>query len=180
DAAGTIVLDYGPRRFTVGFDEALRPFVIDESGKHRKTLPKPGAKDDPDLAPDAYQRFGTLKKDVRAISSDQIRRLEQAMVTGRRWPTADFRRFLVEHPLLRHITRRLVWTTGETTFRVAEDLTFADVHDEPVTLPEGASIGIAHPVHLGAEATAAWSEVFADYEILQPFPQLGRPVHTLS
>ena len=26
----------------------------------------------------------------------------------------------------------------------------------------------------------AWSELFADYEILQPFPQLGRPVYRLN
>ena len=26
----------------------------------------------------------------------------------------------------------------------------------------------------------AWAEVFADYEILQPFPQLGREVHRLD
>ncbi|MEW2358436.1 WYL domain-containing protein, partial [Spirillospora sp. NPDC029432] len=31
-----------------------QPYVVDGSGKPRKTLPKPGAKDDPELAPAAY------------------------------------------------------------------------------------------------------------------------------
>jgi hypothetical protein len=184
DADGTLVLDYGPRRFTVGFDEELKPFVIDEAGRHRKTLPKPGAKDDGELAPAAHQRFGTLKKEVRAVSADQIRRLERAMVTGRRWSTAEFQRYFVEHPLLRHIARRLVWTTEHTPFRIAEDGTAADIHDEVLTLAETAEIGIPHPMELGyvefGDAVPAWARLFAEYEILQPFPQLGRPMDELT
>ncbi|MFI0351138.1 DUF4132 domain-containing protein [Actinomadura sp. 9N407] len=184
DAAGTLVLDYGPRRFTVGFGEQLQPHVIDEAGKHRKTLPKPGARDDADLAPAAYQRFSALKKEVRAVAGDQVQRMERAMVTGRRWEPEEFQRYFVDHPLLRHIARRLVWTTQDTPFRIAEDRTFADIGDKAVTLPETARIGIAHPMELGYEefgdAVADWAEVFADYEILQPFPQLARPMHALT
>ncbi|MQY09341.1 DUF4132 domain-containing protein [Actinomadura macrotermitis] len=171
-----LVLDYGPRRFTVGFDEQLRPFVRDESGKLRKALPKPGAKDDPDLAPAAYQRFTQLKKDVRAIASIQMRRLEQAMVDGRRWAVPDFRRFFAGHPLMRHIAHRLVWLADDgTAFRIAEDGSFADVADDAYTPPDGARVRVAHPVHLDG-AIARWAELFEDYEISQPFPQLARPV----
>src|SRR5262249_36878220 len=34
-------------------------------------------------------------------------------------------------------------------------------------LAEDATVRLAHPLHLG-DAVAAWSELFADYEILQP------------
>ncbi|GAA2417411.1 hypothetical protein GCM10010191_30030 [Actinomadura vinacea] len=179
DAEGSMTLDYGPRRFTVGFDEQLRPTVIDEQGKARKSLPKPGVKDDAELAPAAHQRFGGLKKDVRALAGDQIRRMERAMTERRRWEPADFRELLVGHPLLWHIVRRLVWVHEDgvkrTAFRVAEDRTLADVNDDVLTLPEAGLVGIAHPVHLG-EDLAGWAETFADYEIMQPFSQLGRPV----
>ncbi|TDD88896.1 DUF4132 domain-containing protein [Actinomadura darangshiensis] len=177
DADGTLTLDYGPRRFTVGFDEQLKPFVTGEDGRQRKTLPKPGAKDDPELAPDAHRRFAAMKKDVRAIAADQIVRLETAMVTGRRWTDEEFRTFVVAHPLIRHLARRLVWTAGEEPFRIAEDGTFATADDEAYEPPGGAPIGIAHPLHLDV---AAWSRLFRDYEILQPFPQLARPVATLD
>jgi hypothetical protein len=183
DTGGGLVLDYGPRRFVVGFDEQLKPYVSDEDGKRRKDLPKPGAKDDPELAPAAKQRFAALKKDVRTIAADQIRRLESAMVAGRRWTPAEFGDFFAGHPLMWHIARRLVWvsedTVGATAFRIAEDRTLADAGDDTFTLPEDARVGIAHPVRLGA-AVQTWSELFADYEITQPFPQLGRPVHTLT
>ncbi|GIH23298.1 hypothetical protein Aph01nite_16080 [Acrocarpospora phusangensis] len=181
-ADGSLTLDYGRRRFVVGFDEQLKPYVTDAAGKRLKNLPKPGANDDPELAPAASQRFAGLKKDVRAVASDNIRRLEQAMVTRRRWTGAEFRRLLVGHPLLWHIVRRLVWglydASGRLTgaLRVAEDRSFADVEDDTLTLPDEAVVGVAHPLELGEEL-AAWAEVFADYEILQPFPQLGRETY---
>jgi hypothetical protein len=183
DADGSLVLDYGPRRFVVGFDEQLGPVVADEDGKRRKALPKPGAKDDAEAASAAYKAFAGLKKDVRTVAADQLRRLETAMVTGRRWTPGEFRDHLVNHPLIWHIARRLVWVSEDggkaTAFRIAEDRTFADVEDDAFSLPDSACVGIIHPVHLG-DALEAWSEVFADYEILQPFPQLGRDVHTLT
>ncbi|MEV5827380.1 DUF4132 domain-containing protein [Spirillospora sp. NPDC052242] len=183
DADGSMTLDYGPRRFTVGFDEQLKPFVVDESGKLRKALPKPGAKDDPELAPAAHKAFAALKKDVRTVAADQLRRLERAMVEGRRWTPDAFRAHLVRHPLVGHLARRLVWVAedggGTASFRVAEDGTFADAADETFVLAESARVGIAHPLHLG-DSLGSWGEVFADYEILQPFEQLARPVHVLT
>ncbi|MGW6445823.1 WGR and DUF4132 domain-containing protein [Lentzea sp. NPDC055074] len=180
DDAATLVIDYGPRQFTVGFDEQLKPFVLDPDGKRRKDLPKPGAKDDQDQAPLEHKRFTALKKDVRTIASDQIQRLERAMVDQRTWSAEEFLTVLAAHPLLWHLVRRLVWITDEgESFRLAEDRTFADAEDDEFTLPDTATVRVAHAVDLRA-TSAAWGEVFADYEILQPFPQLGRPVHLLS
>ncbi|MEV6719192.1 DUF4132 domain-containing protein [Lentzea sp. NPDC051208] len=180
DDAATLVVDYGPRRFTVGFDEQLKPFVLDSDGKRRKDLPKPGAKDDQERAPLEHKRFMALKKDVRTIASDQIQRLERAMVDQRTWSAEEFLTVFAAHPLLWHLVRRLVWITGEgTSFRLAEDRTLADANDDEFTLPEDAVVRVAHAVDL-RDAAAAWGEVFADYEILQPFPQLGRPVHLVA
>lgn len=189
DPDGTSVIDYGPRKFTVGFDEQLRPFVLDEEGKQRKDLPAPGARDDAELAPAARKRFMDLKKDVRSAAAIQLRRLENAMVTQRTWSLEEFRSLFVEHPLIWHLSRRLLWLAGGgaggsqggavTAFRVAEDRTFADVEDGAFKPADDAIIRLAHPLHLG-EAVAAWSELFADYEILQPFPQLGREVYRLT
>ncbi|RSN71538.1 DUF4132 domain-containing protein, partial [Actinomadura sp. WAC 06369] len=146
DADGTMTLDYGRRSFVVGFDEHLKPFVTDEAGKGRKTLPKPGVKDDPELAPAAYKRFAELKKGARAVASEQIKRLEQAMIGGRSWTPDEFRTIFAEHPLLRHVVRRLVWAADATAFRVAEDGTCADVHDNAFVLPEDARVTIPHPL----------------------------------
>ncbi len=185
DDAGSLVLDYGTRQFTVGFDEQLRPYVADSAGKRLKALPKPGTRDDAELAPAAFKQFAALKKDVRTVAADQIRRLERAMVTGRRWTGTEFRQLFVAHPLLWHIVRRIVWAVydeaGKPTgaLRVAEDRSFSDAHDDEMTPAADATVGVAHPLHLG-DTLADWVEVFADYEILQPFPQLSRETFVLT
>ncbi|GAA2454248.1 hypothetical protein GCM10010191_86390 [Actinomadura vinacea] len=106
------------------------------------------------------------------------------MAAGRRWSVPEFRAFVLGHPLLWHFARRLVWVSehdgARAAFRIAEDRTLADAADAVFTPPDGALVGIVHPVALGERATKEWARVFADYEILQPFPQLGRPVHALT
>ncbi|MFD8086334.1 DUF4132 domain-containing protein [Kitasatospora sp. NPDC059722] len=185
DPDGTTVVDYGPRRFTVGFDEELRPYVLDGDGKRLKDLPAPGVRDDQELAPAERKRFVALKKEVRAIASDQIRRLEAAMVAGRTWTAGEFRELFVQHPLVQHLVRRLVWlaesTDGTTTaFRVTGEHSFADVEDSVFVLPEDATVRLPHPLLLGEAAVAAWVERSAAHGIAQPFPQLARPVRAVT
>lgn len=186
DDSGSLTLDFGPRRFTVSFDEALKPFVRDENGNSRlKDLPKPNKNDDETLATEAVSRYKQLKKDARTVAAQQIMRLESAMCLRRRWTPEQFRLFLVEHPLVRHITRRLVWgvyseeNTLLTCFRVAEDNSYSDAEDNPFSLPEG-QIGIPHVLEMAPEDTAAFGQLFADYELLPPFHQLDRNHYSLA
>ncbi|WP_033218834.1 DUF4132 domain-containing protein [Kitasatospora phosalacinea] len=188
DADGTTRLDYGPRSFTVALDPQLRPYLVDGSGKRRTAVPAPTAKDDPELAPAARKRYAALKKELHAVGAEQIARLETAMVAQRAWSAAEFTSLLLAHPLLGQLTRRLLWTAeqnsgpdadGRTAFRVAEDRTFADVRDEPFALPADAVVRLAHPALLGGDL-APWAELFTDYLVIQPFPQLGRPVCALT
>ncbi|MFG3341479.1 DUF4132 domain-containing protein [Glycomyces sp. NPDC048151] len=179
-----LVLDYGPRRFTVRFDEQLKPFVHDGDGKPRKTLPKPGKNDDAAVAGHAYERFTALKKDLRTVAADLVKRLEAAMVDGREWTLAEFREHYVEHALSGHLARRLVWLAdhagARTAFRIAEDGTFSDADDETFTPATGSMVRLAHPALLGSDAVRAWAELLADYEVLQPFEQMNRPVFALT
>ncbi|MFD0906002.1 DUF4132 domain-containing protein, partial [Actinomadura sediminis] len=183
DDDGAVTVDYGRRRFTVRFDARLRPVVTDEDGVLRKSLPKPGKRDDPRLAPAAHAAFAELRKKVADAAAVQVTRLENAMRTGRAWTPAQFRDYAVRDPLVRQIARRLVWLAHDdgaaTAFRIAEDGTFADARDDVFTPSGAARITVAHPVRLGA-AAGTWAAILADYELLQPFPQLDHPVWTLT
>ncbi len=195
DEHGTLLLDFGPRRFRVGFDETLKPYVRDADGARLADLPKPKKTDDDALSSAAVERFKTLKKDARTIASQQVTRLEIAMCTRRRWEREVFERFLAGHPLVRHLVQRLIWGVYEiesaedraggrllACFRVAEDGSCGDADDAPVDLPQGERIryGLPHALELPAEVAAAFAQVLADYELLQPFPQLGRDSYMLS
>lgn len=199
DAQGTLRLDFGPRAFKVGFDETLKPYVREiaadgSDGARLPDLPKPKKTDDPALSQEAVERFKLLKKDARTIASQQLLRLEVAMCTRRRWTPAVFRTFLAGHPLVRHIVQRLVWGVYavedggshggmlSACFRVAEDGSATTAEDDPFDIPEGAQvrIGVPHALEITPADAAAFGQIFADYELLQPFPQIGRDTYTLT
>ncbi|WP_216651204.1 DUF4132 domain-containing protein [Actinomadura litoris] len=123
-----------------------------------------------------------MRKDARRVAAERVHRLEAAMVAGERWPLREFRAHFADHPLVWHIAHRLVWAAeheGEVTpFRIAEDRGLADASDGDFTPPPTALVCVAHPLLLDGPET--WSELFADYAILQPFLQLARAVHTLT
>lgn len=183
DPEGRRVFDYGPRRFEFALGPDLKPMVRDEAGKLRKDPPKPAAKDDPEQAAAAQAEWKLFKKQLREVMKIQPARLEQAMVTGRRWSPDAFRRLLVAHPLMTHLVRLVLWgdyggDAAPRPFRVSEDRELLDAEDEPVA-PAG-EVGIVHPLELDEAARGRWGEVFADYELVPPFPQLGREVHRLE
>ena len=109
DERGTLILDFGPRRFTVGFDEALTPLVRDQDGARLKTLPKPRSGDDPALAKEAAASWRRLKKDARTVAAQQVVRFERAMTQRQRWTPQEFTELIVGHPLVGHVAHRLVW-----------------------------------------------------------------------
>ncbi|MDP9793285.1 hypothetical protein J2S43_001797 [Catenuloplanes nepalensis] len=180
DADGRITLDYGPRRFTVSFDVKLNPLIADAEGRRRKSLPPVAAADDATLAEEARAAFAVLKKEARALATERLRALEEAMVTGRSWTPSQVRAFFTDHPAVRYPARALLWqVAGGPAFRVAEDGSFADVDDKTLVLDDERRVTLFHPAPAGPEL-ALWAETFADYEIFQPFPQLGREVHRLA
>jgi len=67
-----------------------------------------------------------------------------------------------------------------SSFRYMEDGTFTDVEENDVELDESAAIGLCHPLDLGAELSAEWSQQLSDYEIKQPIEQLSRKVFALA
>lgn len=187
DDNGSLLLDFGPRQFTVSFDETLKPFVRDVSGSRLKDLPKPNKSDDESQANDAVNRYKLLKKDARTVAAQQVARLESAMCLRRRWSPENFQLFLVEHPLVRHLTRRLIWGVYSAEnqllacFRVAEDNSYSTADDDLFTLPEGdISIGIPHVLEISPTDAAAFGQLFADYELLPPFRQLDRNSYALT
>ncbi|WP_156409933.1 DUF4132 domain-containing protein [Duganella sp. Root198D2] len=186
DQNGRLALDFGPRSFIVRFDEHLLPYVCDSDGKRIKDLPKPNSKDDEAIAKAASQRYKDLKKQAKNVARAQVNRLEDAMCGQRRWSAEEFETLLVRHPLLRHLVLRLVWGSYDasgkllTLFRVAEDLSYADASDNALQLPLDAKLGIPHRLELADADAQAFAQLFADYEVLQPFEQLGRATYRLD
>lgn len=200
-ADGKVVLDLGPnRRATVTFDAQLQCLLHDEDGARQKQLPRTGRGIDPDKAAAAATLFSELQEDVAAIAELRAVSLERAMIDGRTWSmtpalslrasaiasasrtsTSDFAAAWVDHPLMKHMSRGVVWEARAEDgrrlafFRIAEDGSFADENDDHHDLPARTTqIGVAHPARMTAEQRSKFRAMFADYKIVQPFEQLAR------
>ncbi|MBW9232710.1 DUF4132 domain-containing protein [Leptospira santarosai] len=187
DEEGKREFDFGPRKFQFVLGPDLKPMVKDEDGKIKDDLPKPNSKDDSDSANASVEEWKLMKKQIREIGKIQAQRMEQAMVTGRRWKTEEWEMLIAKHPLMTHIAKTILWWVcfpdrekSVEVFRLTEERDYADVHDNSLNLRGGSYVGIVHPLLLLSEEKKSWGQLFTDYEIVSPFSQLGRPVYVLS
>jgi hypothetical protein len=184
DDRGETSLDYGPRKFTAllaGGDVAVR----DETGKTQASLPRVSKDDDPKLAAAAQETWRALKKDAQEAFRAQTRRFEHALRTQRKWPRADLEGVLVRKRILHELARRLVFCAldGATPlfrFRIVEDGTFSDVADRHADLSRATHVVLAHPLDMSDDERTRWGQLFSDYELVQPFPQIGRETFVLD
>ena len=178
-----LIFNLGSRHFRLHFDESAQPFLKNEQGLRQKDLPKPNAQDNAHLATQETKRWKTLKKLCRTVVSEQIRRLEWALASQRTWSAAEFARLFRQHPMLRELARRLLWSTQEDAprrFRLSEDYIPVDLDDAPVSLDDTSWVTLTHPMELEAAERDAWLQIWNDYELLQPFEQLTRQTYRLD
>ncbi len=182
DAAARLVLDYGERSFTARVDAHGRWRLSDEEGKPLKSLPAARKAEAEDIVKEARRALKKAKREVKEVFKVQPLRLYQAMCTERSWPLAEWRSFLLEHPLLGPLCRRLVWLelSDGQSFRPTEDGGLIDAAHEEVSLPPRARVGLAHASLLPADLGEAWLEHLGDYSLTPLFPQFGRPVRPLE
>lgn len=183
---GERIFDFGPRQFSFVLTSDLKALVRDNDGNIKTELPKPGTSDDATKAETAIAEWKLMKQQIKEVAKVQVLRLEQAMVTRRQWCCSDFKKLLVQHPLMANLVRMLIWGSFDDegllikSFRISEDRSFADENDKEIQLDDSEKIGIVHPLHLTPETRARWTELFSNYEIISPFPQLARQIFALE
>lgn len=181
---GTRVFDYGPRKFTVRLTPSLKLVITTEAGKVLKSMPAPGKTDDMEKAPTAYNAYKNLKKQIKATIATQSARLEMALSSQRCWNSKAWRKLFVENPVMHQFAISLIWGVYENgklkeTFRYMEDGSFNTPDEEEYPFPDGANIGLVHPVELEEDTLSAWKQQLEDYEITQSIDQLSRPIYRL-
>lgn len=179
DETGTLELDFGPRAFTAKLRPDLKVDLLNPEGKAIAALPDPRQDDDAELAAAAKKALATTKKELKGIAALQADRLYEAMCTEREWSFADWRDYLQQHPVMRHLVQRLVWLQVDgghalQVFRPLDDGTLTDRHDAAVTLPDTARIRLAHDTLLSDDDVAGWRTHLVDYEIAPLFQQFGK------
>ncbi|MFY9259011.1 MAG: DUF4132 domain-containing protein [Gallionella sp.] len=182
DENGALELDYGLRKFIVRIDDALKPQLFDQQGVRLKSLPRAAQGERRDQVKEAQQVYKQLQKEADELVRERTQHFEMSMNTQRRWQATTFKLLFIEHPVMRRFSTRLVWGVYENgqlqqCFRIAEDLTFADEHDDLYELSPDAIVGIPHLLELSAAIQIGFIGLFRDYGIIQPFKQLAREIY---
>lgn len=189
DAAGGVELNYGPRRFQLVLDDALKPSLLERPGGWRHSdLPPCEAGDDDVASAQARARWDIVREQIVEAVPVQAHRFEEALAQQTRWSGRQWARVVRRHPLLVHLVSRAVWGTYSKggrrlidTFRVAaDDHSLWGSDDEPYTLDPECSIGIPHPTEMDQALRDAWGVILADYEVVTMFPQIDRPLYRPS
>lgn len=184
-AEGGPTFDFGPRKFTAVLATGLRLLVRDGAGAVRTDLPEPGVRDEAGQAKRAMAEWRLLRKSVREVVKEQSVRFERAMVSGQRWAVRHFREGILGQPILQQLARLVLWAGYDDrrrlvrTFRYTDEGVFVDAQEKAVSLADLNSVRVVHPIELTAQDRQAWVEVWRDHELIAPFAQLGRRLHSL-
>jgi hypothetical protein len=181
DKDGSRTFDFGKRKFTLRVGAELE-VEISAGTERLKALPPSKAGDDEEKVKDARAAFDLLKNELAKAFKVHVIRLERAMSTSRRWHQNDWDVYLRTQPVMKHLVRRFVWGTYDGvkltgTFTTDEQGKLIGLDLAPFAVPKNAKIGLVHPIELDAATRNAWGTVLNDYEIIQPFAQLGRALH---
>ena len=176
--------DYGKRQFKVYLTPDLE-IEIFNGEKKVKTMPKPGANDDSEIAEKSYAEFKDMKKQMKNVVTNQKARLEYVLMCDRKWTAENWEKLFVKNPVMHCFAIGLIWGIYEdgklvSSFRYLDDGSFTTSDEDEFEIPENASIGLVHPIELEKDELETWKEQLSDYEITQPFPQLSRQVFRMT
>lgn len=174
---GLLHLSYGEREFIGRVSTDGKLTLSKPDGTALKALPDARADEDEELVADAKKQLSASRKEAKAVLQLQSARLYEAMCLERTWSASDWKEFLAGHPLVSQLVTRLIWVADPegtaTAFRPTEDGALVGVDDEPVDLPDGVRVGLAHGTSLIAEQRDAWRSHLADYAVKPLFDQLS-------
>ncbi|WP_278847074.1 DUF4132 domain-containing protein [Brachyspira pilosicoli] len=185
DKKGMRELHYGgeaDRVFKLQIKNDFTIEVTDSNDKVLKSLPAPNSKDDKAIADASKKELTLIKKNIKMISSNQMRRLNKVLLNGRKWSYKTFNEIFVDNPIMNIFALKLIWGVYDEnnnlieSFRYMEDGSFNTFDEEEYifedSLKNKKNITLVHPIELDEEKLSKWRNQLSDYEILQPINQL--------
>ncbi|MBS0204317.1 MAG: DUF4132 domain-containing protein [Planctomycetes bacterium] len=127
-----------------------------------------------------------LQQSVKAVEttlSTSIARFEAAPLGQRSWRIAEWKSRYLDHPVVGTIVRRLIWQVTDSGRRHVtgwDNGQFVDVHGNPVSVNDDATIELWHPIHDVLEDILAWRRWLETRQITQPFKQAHRELYLLT
>jgi hypothetical protein len=129
--------------------------------------------DDPTKVARAQRELEQLSERFDAAVKHEVARLEQAMISGRRFRPEAFAALFVSHPWMGKLGERVLFMTETRQLFVLRE-------GSPLGLDYGrvkidSPVRVAHREELTSAEAAAWATHLAESEVIELFPQLSRP-----
>lgn len=110
-------------------------------------------------------------------------RVERLLLAERPLTGALWRERYLDHPLLRHIARRLIWQIGGDGGKtvIFHDGRLVNAANEPVAWPDDSvAVRLWHPLSTPAAVAGAWRDWLDAHGVVQPFKQAYRELYMLT
>jgi hypothetical protein len=154
---------------------ALEVGWVRAEGKTQQSVP---AAVKADHAP-ALKALAALHKQLKAALPAQRERLERLFLADRTWALDLWRQCYVDHPLIRAMARRLIWSVGDVPVTV-DDGALRDVAGREVKAGASDAVRLWHPAGRSADEVLAWRQRLESLQVTQPFKQAHREVYLLN
>lgn len=137
-----------------------------------------------DADPEALALWFALES-LEQLVSRQAELFERLMSERAMWSWDAWRAIFLENRTFASWSLGVLWCAvgedGEPRFfRVCEDQTLANIEDEAFVGEPHFNVLIAHPMYLTRSQRTTWMELFASYELVAPFDQLGSARESLE
>lgn len=128
----------------------------------------------------AVKAFKKLTREIDHTLAASLVRLERSFLRQVPWPIAHWRTYYLEHPLVRTLSTRLIWsfeTEGQRISGYCLNGQLVDHKGKRIKLTNATTVTLWHPMHENARNIKAWSNFIAEHQIEQPFEQVKRQIY---
>ncbi len=133
------------------------------------------------------KRLKELRKEVKEIQkvfSAQKQRIDNQFILDRTWDFSSFRKYYLDHGLVRPISEKLIWIfakANQSVNVILQDEKWFSVEGHEIDwIDEDTEVKLWHPVNATEEEVIAWREKMMELEWKQPIKQAFREIYILT
>ena len=146
-------------------------------GNSQKTVPafvKANAKHSDNL-----KKIRDLAKQIKQASTAQRDRIDRLYVENLSWDLDTFNQYYLQHGLVGHIGKKLIWCLDKTPGIFHEEV-WQDVSGKSINTKKIAKIELWHPINSKPNVALQWRDRLEKLKIKQPFKQAHREIYLLT
>ena len=133
---------------------------------------------------EVWKQLKKTTDEINKVISPQRDRIERILLSDRSWSFADWRQRYLDHPLLGHFARQLIWCfeeEGKSELGIWQECRIVDQANQAIAWQTDTTrVRLWHPIHSDPDVVLSWRKWLEKYERKQPFKQAHREIYILT